>query len=54
MNNLEITTGKVFEWLSFNDLKENASKCHLFHSPYQPVSVNSNGSITESSNCEKL
>ena len=30
MNNLEITTGKMFKWFSFNNLKANASKCHLF------------------------
>ena len=30
MNSLETTTGKMFEWLSFNNLKANASKCqHL-------------------------
>ena len=54
MNNLETTTEKMFEWFSFNNLKANASKCHLFLSPYQPVPVNIKGSIIESSNCEKL
>ena len=54
MNNLEITTEKMFEWFSFNNLKANASKCHLFLSPYQPFPVNIKGSIIESSNCEKL
>ena len=54
MNNLEITTEKMFEWFSFNNLKTNASKCHLFLSPYQPFPVNIKGSIIESSNCEKL
>ena len=52
--NLETTTEKMFEWFSFNNLKANASKCHLFLSPYEPVSVNIKGSIIESSNCEKL
>ena len=33
MNNVEITTEKVFEWFSFNNLKVNASICHLFISP---------------------
>ena len=51
---LETTTEKMFEWFSFNNLKANASKCHLFLSPYEPVSVNIKGSIIESSNCEKL
>ena len=54
MNNLEVTTEKMFEWFSFNNLKANASKRHLFLSPYQPVPVNIKGSIIESSNCEKL
>ena len=54
MNNLEITTEKMLEWFSFNNLKANASKCHLFLSPYQPFPVNIKGSIIESSNCEKL
>ena len=54
MNNLEITTGKMFEWFSFNNLKANASKCHLFLSLYHSVPINIKGSTTESSNCEKL
>ena len=54
MNNLEITTEKMFEWFSFNKLKANTSKCHLFLSPYQSVPVHIKGSIIESSNCEKL
>ena len=54
MNNLEITTEKMFKWFNFNNLKANASKCHLFSSPYQPFPVNIKGSVIESSNCEKL
>ena len=54
MNNLEKTTEKTFEWFSLNNLKTNASKYHLFLSPYEPVSVNIKGSIIESSNCEKI
>ena len=38
----------------FNNLKANASKFHLFLSPYQLVPVNIKCSIIESSNCEKL
>ena len=33
IDNLEATTEKVFEWLSFYNLKANTSKCHLFVSP---------------------
>ena len=51
MNNFEITREKMFEWFNFNSLKANASKCHSFLSPYQPVPPNV---IIESSNCEKL
>ena len=49
INNLEATTEKVFEWFSFNKLKANTSKCHLFVSPYEPVSLNVSGSTIESS-----
>ena len=44
----------MFEWFSFNNLKRNASKCHVFISPFQPVPANVRGSIIESSSCEKL
>ena len=54
MNILEITREKMFEWFSFNNLKANTSKCHLFFSPYQPASVNIKGSIIGSSDFEKL
>ena len=53
-NNLEITTGKMFVWFSFNNLKVDASKCHLFLSPYHTIPINIKGSAIESSNCEKL
>ena len=48
-NNPEITTEKMFEWFSFNNLKANASKYHLFIFPYQSVSVNVKGSMIASS-----
>ena len=54
MNNLEITTEKMFEWFNFNNVKANASKCYLFISSYHPVPVNIKGSTIASSNCEKL
>ena len=50
MNNFKI----MFAWISFNNSKANASKCHLFITPYQPIPVNVRGSITEYSSCEKL
>ena len=54
MNKLEITTEEMVEWFNFSNLKSNASKSHLFLSPYQHVPVNIRGSIIESSKCEKL
>ena len=53
MNDLETTKEKMFKWFNFNNLKANASKCHLFLSLQQPVPVNIKGSVIESSNCEK-
>ena len=44
----------MFEWFSYNNLKEYASKCHLLLSPYQPVPVNMKRSMTESRDYEKL
>ena len=52
--NIETTTEKVSEWFSFNNLKAYTSKCHLFVSLYEPVSLNVRGSTTEISSCEKL
>ena len=54
MNNLEVTTEKMFEWFTFNNLKANASKRHLFLSPCHSVPVNIKGSTTEYSICEEL
>ena len=50
MNNLRIFLEKMFEWFSFNNVKANTFKCHLFFFPYQPVSVN----VIEISSCKKL
>ena len=40
--------------VQFNNLKANTSKCHLFASPYEPVSLNVRDTTIESSSCEKL
>ena len=53
INDLETTAEKMFKWFHFNNLKANASDCHLFLSLQQPVPVNIKGSVIESSNCEK-
>ena len=50
MNKLEINTEKMLGWFSFSKLYADASKCHLFIS----IPVNIRGSITESSNFEKI
>ena len=44
----------MFEWFSFNKLKANTSKWHLFLPRYQPVPQNIKGSIIESSSYGKL
>ena len=44
----------MFEWFSFNKLKANTSKCHLFLPRYPPVPQNIKGSIIESSSYGKL
>ena len=54
INNIELTVEKIFNWFAFNNLKANASKCHLFLSPYQHTTININGSVIKSSNSEKL
>ena len=54
INNIAKTTEKVFECFRFKYFKANTSKCHLFISPFEPVSVNFRGSTIESSSCEKL
>ena len=54
ISNMELAVEKNFNWFEFNNLKENASKCHFFLSPYQHTSININGSVIKSSNSEKL
>ena len=50
ISNLEITTEKIFEWFSLNNLNGNAIKLHLFISSYKLVSVNVRYFIIASSN----
>ena len=51
ISNLELTVEKIFNWFEYNNWK-NASKCHFFLSPYQHTSININGFVIKSSNCE--
>ena len=45
---------KLFNWFQCNSFKANASKCHFFLSPYEPVTIKIKESAIESSNSEKL
>ena len=54
ISNLELTVDKIVSWLEYNNMKANASKAHFFLSPNQHTSININGSVIKSSNCDKL
>ena len=54
ISNLKLTIEKIFNWFEYNNLKANASKCHLFLSPYKHTSINIIESVIKSSNSEKL
>ena len=51
---LEITLDKLFNWFCYNNFKANASKCHLFLSPFNAKSINIKSSVIESSSSEKF
>ena len=51
---MELNVEKIFNWLEYNNLKANASKCHFFLSPYQHTLISINGSVIKSSNSEKV
>ena len=52
--NLESTIYKIFNWFKDNSFKRNSTKCLFFLSPYQPATLNIDGSIIKSSNVQKL
>ena len=52
ISNLELTVENISNWVEYNNLKANASKCHFFLS-YEDTSININGSVIRSSNSEK-
>ena len=52
ISNLELTVENISNWVEYNNLKANASKCHFFLS-YEHTSININGSVIRSSNSEK-
>ena len=53
-SDLEITLGNLFNWFCYNNFKANASKCHLFLSPFNAKSINIKSSVTEGSSSEKF
>ena len=54
ISDLEITLDNLFNWFCYNNFKANASKCHLFLSPFNAKSINIKSSVKESSSSEKF
>ena len=53
-SNLKITLDNLFNWFCYNNFKANASKCHLFLSPFNAKSINIKSSVIEGSSSEKF
>ena len=51
---MEITLDNVFNRFRYNNFKVDASKCHLFLSPFNAKSINIKSSVTEGTSCEKF
>ena len=54
ISDLEITSDNLLNLLCYNSFKENASKCHLFLSPYNAKSINNESSVIDGSSSEKF
>ena len=54
ISDLEITLDKLFNRFCYNNFKGNASKCHLFLSPFNAKSISIKGSVIEGSSSEKF
>ena len=54
ISDLEITLNNLFNWFCYNNFKANASKCHLFLSPFNAKSINNKSSVIEGSSSEKF
>ena len=54
LNGLEIVSSNLFQWFTENELKGNASKCHLLISSGENVHVNIGTSQIKNSDCERL
>ena len=53
-SDVEITLNNLFNWFYYNNFKANASKCHLFLSPFSAKSINIKSSVIEGSSNEKF
>ena len=49
ISELEVTLDNLFKWFCYNNFKANASKCHLFLSPFNTKSVNLKSCVIEES-----
>ena len=54
LNGLENVSPNLFQWFTENELKRNASKCHLLISSGENVHVNVGASQIKNSGCERL
>ena len=54
ISDLEITLDNLFNWFCYNKSKANASKCHIFLSPFNAKSVKIKSSVIEGSSSEKF
>ena len=54
ISSLQESAEKLFQWLSHNQMKGNAGKCHLIVSTDEPIEIRVGESLIKSSACEKL
>ena len=54
LNGLENVSSNLFQWFTENELKGNASKCHLLISSSENVHVSIGTSQIKNSDCERL
>ena len=54
ISDLGITLENLFNWFCYNNFKVNASKCHLFLSPFNAKPINIKSSVIEGSSSGKF
>ena len=54
ISDLEITLDNLLNWFCYNNFKTNASKCHLFLSPFNVKSIIIKSSVIEGSSSESF